>query len=131
MVQHLRSDLCVPGGGHENGEAACGVGEFREKYVWRILFSVGWHMSVIVRRLYAIRTLLMARCVAGGVSCMAMSMRKIECDEAVGGTIGGPSIIRPWTSMKFQRDFTQVLVARWECVLKGDVKKGVEVPISN
>ena len=41
VVQHLRSDLCVPGGGHENGEAACGVGEFREKYVWRILFSVG------------------------------------------------------------------------------------------
>ena len=66
MVQHLRSDLCVPGGGHENGESDRGVSEFMEKYVGRILFSVGWHMSVIVRRLYAIRTLLMARCVAGG-----------------------------------------------------------------
>ena len=41
VVLHLRSDLCVPGGSHENGESACGVGEFREKYVWRILFSVG------------------------------------------------------------------------------------------
>ena len=62
---------------------------------------------------------------------MATSMRKIECDEAVGGIIGGPSMLKPWTSMKFQRDLIQVLVVRWECVLNGDEKKGVDVPISS
>ena len=41
MVQILRSDLCVPGGGHENGDVNCGAGEFREKYVEKTLFSVG------------------------------------------------------------------------------------------
>ena len=95
VIQHLRSDLCVPGGGHENGERRWGVGECREKYVGRILFSVGWHKSVIVRRWYAIRTRFMARCVAGEVVCIATSMRKIDCDDAVGGTITGPSILRP------------------------------------
>ena len=66
VFQHLRSDLCVPGGGQENGDRNFGVGEFREKYVERILLSWGWQMSLMVRRLYAICTLLMARCVAGG-----------------------------------------------------------------
>ena len=51
VVQCLRSDLCVPGGGHENGDVNRGDGEFIEKYVGRILFSSGWHMSLILRRL--------------------------------------------------------------------------------
>ena len=76
-IQTLRSVLCVPGGGHENGDWNWGVGECREKYVGRILFSVGWHKSVIVSRLYAMRTRLMARCVAGDVVCIARSMRKM------------------------------------------------------
>ena len=118
-IQHLRSDLCVPGGGHENGERKWGVGECREKYVGRILFSVRWHKSVIVSKWYAMRTRFMARCVAGGVVCIAKSMRKMECSDVIGGTIEGPSMLRLWMSRKFQRDFAQVSVARWECVLKG------------
>ena len=115
-IQHLRSDLCVPGGGHENGERKWGVGECWEKYVGRILFSVRWHKSAIVSRWYAIRTRFMARCVAGGVVFIAKSMRKMEYGDVIGGTIEGPSMLRPWMSRKFQRDFAQVLVARWECV---------------
>ena len=121
----------MPAGGQENGEVMCGPGDLWEKYVGRILFSVGWHKSSIVRRLYAIRTRLMARWVAGGLFWIATSMRKIECDEAVGGIIEGPSMLKPWTSMKFHRDLIQVLVARWECVLNEDEKKGVDVPISS
>ena len=51
VVQTLRSDVCVPGGGHKNGDVKRGDDKFREKYVGRILFSLGWHMSLIVRRL--------------------------------------------------------------------------------
>ena len=40
-VQILRSDLYVPGGGHEKGDRERGTGEFREKYVGNTLFSVG------------------------------------------------------------------------------------------
>ena len=61
VAQRLRSDLCVPCGGHENGKGDRGVGEAREKYVGRIILSEGWHMSAIVRMLYAIWTLLIAR----------------------------------------------------------------------
>ena len=51
VFQHLRLDLCVPGGGHKIGDVNRGDGEFREKYVGKILFSLGWHMSLIMRRL--------------------------------------------------------------------------------
>ena len=65
----------------------------------------------------------MARCVAGGYLGIAMSMRKGGCGEPIGGTRRGPSMSKPWKSIKFQSDFTQVLVARWECERKGKVKK--------